>query len=207
VDRTLSFFRGNKVGLVTVGTDLDNFAALKIYSTSGFYPVLFWSTWRLHRDPGAAPAAGVSVSPVDAVPGDFVLAKGPRLVSLLRDPALSQGERDAVRDWHLREGTNPEIVRLEAFSAGTSAGFLVLEKERAVSGQTGREIFRINDFFPRSPGALGILASAATAYCASTGNGFTIEMFVSAEDRETAKVLSGLSFDRVHDSVTLHSVL
>jgi len=203
-----SFFQKNNVKLVSVGTDLNNLSALKIYTSAGFYPALFWSTWRYHSVPDVSFPEEINGQAVFALPEEAKKKAGLRLVSFLDDPYFSDDEKQKIREWYLKPRESLDLVPLEVAETrnyGKSMGFCLLEKEKAISEITGRPIFRINDLFYSNPSDIPVLVKGVLKYCASIAKTFSVEMFTRSDDWQTAKALASESFFPVHNAVTLHN--
>jgi len=199
----LSLFRKNDVKLVSVGTDLNNLAAQKIYSSTEFYPALYWSTWRFHSGPSVFPET-TTIQAIFGVPEEVTKKNGARLVSFLEDPFFSDAEKQKIREWYLRPKESSDMMPLEVMSSGKSAGFVLLEKEKTVSDLTGRQVFRIDGVYGPDPSAERTLVEGALKHCSTLAKEFTVEMFLRSDDWRGAKTLGGLGFSLVHNSVTLH---
>lgn len=211
IDHVMNIFRKNRVGLVTVGTDLDNLPALTGYINHGFRPVLSWVTLRRHLGkPEEDTDPSLLLEPARRPPSSDRLFDA-RPNPYLLDHKLPPAEKRRLKR-HCDKSVREEIRhgRLNAYQLVSPEGagaFVTVKKEEQISGILGKGFYRINDlhFFPaEQEHRVSLMKGMLPLLNGIYPDLGVLEVFVRANDRMLLNILIRSGFNLVHHAVNLH---
>jgi ribosomal protein S18 acetylase RimI-like enzyme len=201
------FFQKADVGIITVGTDTANVPALKCYSSCGFQPVLYWSTYR-HYAQHLIPLEGNLKVLENNRPESLMVEKYfQRPVSFLNDPNLAEDFRIKVRSHYtagILEGIGSSgLLSLEICESGSTLGYAVFQEEEAISRISGKKIWRLNDLLA-GPQNRETCLKHALKYIVEEKGAKLVECFCETGRKDMISDLEAVGFAKTHDAVTLH---
>lgn len=222
--RTMALLSSRGIGLLTVGTDANNFPALSLYQEAGFATRMTWGAWRCYPDFARAPVA----RPIRVEPwsGDETMLGLCRLVdrplSYFRDQRISRRGLVAfrrelagtLRGHILAQRSQAIVARCGGFWGQRTPGMLVWDDDGSIekffnTKEIEKRVYRISDLLvERSSRNQGIATQLLSSFVdmVATRSHF-IEAWAAMDDWATLNVLAKCGFRPAHMATVLHAWL
>ena len=195
VEHIIHFFSQSNVSFVTVGTDLDNISAMKIYQKNGFHIYLPWSTYRWHSKNHSS----ISVEFQKNTDIDFNTLFFPP-DSFLEDNFFSDNQKEIMRQNRVKDlKSKLKLGQVSVLATKQGAIFYLTEKISSVSSI----LIKITAY----SGDLSYMLDCLKSHLFTETTDFVIEFFLKSNDWSTIRFLIKNGFFLVHNAVTMHRKL
>lgn len=149
VARVMEHFREHAFTFVSVGTDLDNIPALKLYEREGFRLALAWGTYRFYRDEYTSADErddAVTLVPLDDPSALLEKADLVRTHSFFFDARIPlEAAQKKHREYILNETNAKTLNAYEARYNGKAVGMITLREDAWLSEAGKMRVARIED--------------------------------------------------------------
>ena len=182
-------FSKNKVQVVTVGTDLDNFYAIRLYEKIGFRPILYWNTWRFY---GCNKEESFLEKSEKEIKGPGLLL----LSSFLEDSNFNEKDKEILSSFlNLKSYSKDSIV------VDIDDSIVVFEKNEILSSICNLNFFRLSSLHCKEESMQKVIFESLKFLPKGS---FAVEVFVKDKDKLIEETLKSLKFNLIHKAITLH---
>lgn len=208
VSRAQSLLKTGGVKMATVGTDLNNFPAIRSYESCGFKTAMSWHILRFYQGQRAfSRNTKIKVEPFPLGKLEYFRPYFSRPVSLLNDPQVNTSD---LKDF-LYEGIRAQLLKgntipLAFYENGDIAGMInIVHDQLAEESLKGDAvIYRVLDWIALGERKKEIRSALMIEALYRLRDFSMTEIWVKSDDYDTLKAAEQIGFEIRYSGVNLH---